>query len=1240
MLEELRQDLSVFNSLDLLGKVGALQLLPENAGRRVSLDALAHLVGAQAYNSAAPAITRRRLQVLLEKHLSETSTLGMADDPPPEMFTDEVTFVGGPYVAIPGTFAGAQDIVKWLLRAALLKQPWVGPNSFRADVVSSALLCLAVSNQIALRAGLQRGTQPSEDNSRNIVVPPMKLIKRGSEAVTFSRRELVTLVGDESSFDNVIPHLSVNIGEVDWASYSIEHGEIHDRPFVQAEDRYVVPDPSSLLSGLIHRIFSIALEHSVLATLTGAYHEVVWAEITMSLMRSGLDSFPHELPSPSPTTFSERLFKLDTDKVLYVRLATDDRFDFDGEYEPEGWNVDLIQSELEQRNNDVVDQLSSLGYSSRKVLTLTLLESTGRPFVMALRDSLAGNLQLVVPVSSFVSMSILDGHDSLWLWKFARSRETIMSKSKLMSFDILDEYAIYRERESYYLSDEILPNLMTVAPGSGLTVKRLVREQVDPHGVVAFEQGQFIDVWCALGETVPIYFPPPLNGRQPALVIEGMLPLPLWIVGKEDTDSQLSRVLAEIVEMFAYWIWQFESLVGPTLNEVAIYRSMLRVDLVLDDPDQWLATIENGRLPGTSPRSLVSKVEDTQCGVKLYLAPSILTSLNQVDNECERTLVREFLHILGEYIRKENLLSECVLTSQRIDTYLDAIAPLGHKKKMVLMTGHPILYEGPHDLPSFRGVQKADSQDLLDQVGDHIANKYGLGRSFDRPDLSTEVVNEAVGHLYLQLREGVAGFDGVGLLTKLMARNEVNIMEIATSEITTPTRLACFGEREKLVETLVDEMHKQDVASLANRFLIEYVGAELPSGEHQLSMEAYDKLLALASEILNLGMLSDLIHFGLSDMEITTLPSRRLGFNRMEYETARQSFMTKLTGERIALSERQFTSHWNTLTGRETIGQQASSEVTALDSAFAVEFGLSLTETIQFLSETRSIGTSQPSSVKVLPRYEFITSLCRSLDWDECKVTSALDILSMKPRKDFLRPNDFGAQEVYPWRFNRSLSFTRRPLVTIGSEVDSSIFWGNRHLALSIEYIANLSISGRLKATTVPLKLILSDIRQSKATEFEDDVGRVLDELTGVPAHVRVRKVGRQRIMEGGRDLGDIDVLSVIPNARVILCVECKALALARTPAEIRYQLEELFEGSESKPPTTKKHLRRAEWVEENLDLVLEVRFGLAKKGRWRVKPILVSDSELFASYLGDTPFPALSIESLKSMTAQELSSI
>ena len=447
-----------------------------------------------------------------------------------------------------------------------------------------------------------------------------------------------------------------------------------------------------------------------------------------------------------------------------------------------------------------------------------------------------------------------------------------------------------------------------------------------------------------------------------------------------------------------------------------------------------------------------------------------------------------------------------------------------------------------------------------------------------------------------------------------------------------------FWNDDEILENVAKEMHANDIASLANRFLVEYATAEQPSGSQPLSMEAYDRLLALASEICNLGMHSEFTHFDLIDMDLSILPSGRLGFDKDAYESARKSFMSKLTVARVASSQRAFASHWNHAAEQgQGNNRQPSPESVALDEAFACETGLSLTELVTFLSDIYNLGTEQASTVKELPKGDLISSLCETLEWSEDRVAFALDLVSLGPREDFLNPIGASIQEVYPWRFNRSWSFLRRPLVALGYEPECKILWGNRHLISAIQYITDLSSSGRLRATSDPLKRIMSDIRQEKAAEFEDLVGRLVSDVTDRSARVRVRKVGGKKITKRGLDIGDLDVLGIVPSARIVLCIECKALALARTPYEVGHQLKDLFEGTEGKSSTVQKHLRRVEWVEENIDLVLRECFGISGKGKWKVSPVLISDTELYASYLRDSPFPVWSIDDLKDMTTKDL---
>ena len=102
-----------------------------------------------------------------------------------------------------------------------------------------------------------------------------------------------------------------------------------------------------------------------------------------------------------------------------------------------------------------------------------------------------------------------------------------------------------------------------IAPGEGREIRQALSDQLDPHGVPAFETGYLVEVWSAFGNGVPVAVPPTLASRQPALVIEGKLPIPLWITGQERLDLRLRWVQRDLVEMVAFWMWQFESIITP-----------------------------------------------------------------------------------------------------------------------------------------------------------------------------------------------------------------------------------------------------------------------------------------------------------------------------------------------------------------------------------------------------------------------------------------------------------------------------------------------------------------------------------------------------------------------------------------------------------------------------------------------------------------------------------------------------
>ncbi len=765
-------------------------------------------------------------------------------------------------------------------------------------------------------------------------------------------------------------------------------------------------------------------------------------------------------------------------------------------------------------------------------------------------------------------------------------------------------------------------------------MRKKVVEELDPHGVPSFHAGYLIEVWACFGLGIPIYTPPSQLGKQIALVVEGELPIPVWVMGKDDLEGQLREIVARTVEALAYWLWQFQSFLAPALAFVAENCSAFVIEIDLDDPAQWDQALDGSVEEQREDEAMISSMESTDEGMRITLRSSLLTRLYKADNQGERELVQELLLHLRKSLRSDHPETVGIFSDSRIKEAVDAIAPLSEKKKLILLPIDRHRELDPTDLPKFRPVQEADFAELLDNIGEHVRVRGWKEGNIPKEKRNT-VLNEVVECLYRKLEDFVAKLDGAELLPNLIAYQESSTREIFGRRFTVPTRLACFGQREELVKKLMKEIPAADEANLANRFLIEYVAARPPGGSRHLSLEIHDQLMALALEIINWGMLSDTVHFGLADIDLSVLPSGRLGYDHQAVLNAQRTFMSSHLGGFISEAQRTFASHWDNLP-KDGTSAVPPPEADELDQALAGEFGLTLTEIASLMADVYTIGTRQEGPVKRLPTRELINELSQSLGWEARKVELGINLLTISPRPDFINPP--GAKEKsYPWRFNRAWSHLRRPLVRTGCEPDSVTWWGNRHVIHALRNLTQLCLGGRLKASSLELKQVIGRWREREAKAFEESVARIITEMTGVPAKVRLKKVGKCRLLGGGQDLGDIDVLAVIPQRCVLLPIECKNLALARTPAEIQHQLEELVHGSSDESSTIEKHLARTQWVENNLDEILMQCFSIQRKGRWKVKPILVSDSELHAPYIESIPFPVLSIETLKKMPVGDL---
>jgi hypothetical protein len=145
---------------------------------------------------------------------------------------------------------------------------------------------------------------------------------------------------------------------------------------------------------------------------------------------------------------------------------------------------------------------------------------------------------------------------------------------------------------------------------------------------------------------------------------------------------------------------------------------------------------------------------------------------------------------------------------------------------------------------------------------------------------------------------------------------------------------------------------------------------------------------------------------------------------------------------------------------------------------------------------------------------------------------------------------------------------------------------------------------------------------------------RVAEVLTGSGRFVVRRKMkkinGRRLARENGELLGDVDVLAAEPSTRRILSIEAKCFSLAKTPADLANERDELFGDLENRVGAVGRHLERTEWLRRHVsDVLRELRVDSRDPEGWSVAPFLIVDSDLVSARLITPPFPVVSIEEM-----------
>ena len=1179
------------DAISLASVIGGLLLLPKNLHHVHRFQALANMVAAGRARGKRD-VTAKGLQRVHEA-LGEWT--GIMDDPWPNLAVEAFVYHGGTHLFIPGGI-DTLFVLRALARAA------EGISEPRSDFAPRAARIIqfacALSDDLLSTVAAKRNEMVPDPSG--VSLPGGQRLRALREAVCLAPERFGRLRSTAAVSRQDAERFCRSIGSVDEPDPRLSHLFLTHTPLVRRGDEVVAVAPHLLAEAAVRAVLDLSRETGSDQNLSERFHLVsfIMADEALELLRLRAITPPRKsFTSPAGSHVSHVIYQCDRDKAHHVMFASDGLVgDCAGK-----WDTTLLATELTTAQEALPAILRQVHPHVSAWTSIVVTTGIGRDFSLRLHRSPIRTW--AINSGDVEAIAYAEERDSLLIWKFQDGLEEAEKGALLSSWSPLDTYSLWRRLGRRFVGDQDGPPMSISIPADmGMVVRGDAATKRDWRGLVSWNQGTLVEVGLAEDRALPVYLPRYPSRQRICVAVETSGPL-VWFTTPAGRDlgvrSEIMRTHAEIGRMFSFWCAELSSYLDESL---AAFPTHDPIVVEYEYFDEGGPVHENGYLV------------ESQKGVpiRVAIAHRFYETYNDT-NAAERRLVAVVMTTILAAAGVEG-------AEDLVRGALDAVAPVGPKRMLhaIPLDRHPAL-QGGKSLPRERHVDDFD-----------LHRARAIARSSDvvgqtlRGDECRHWLNAAVGRMYDALRSDIALYAGSSLVQQLLARHEALVLEGAQRDMMLTSILACAERLPKAREQIVTQINRHARASVATRFLVEFVAAEPPQGAMELSTATFDAWLALAAEIIELGAASDVAKYELADVSI------RLGRTAYEldlggYDLAVVEGRGRVHSERFDLElERR---------GVRDVGPVPPSpaplptELTRMSTGVRAEFGCGIEDLASFFRETLALAYESEKPVVAAPRKAFLTRVATRLGWSESAVDSCLSHFSLTLRPRFVDPPaSYRSADLWPWIFNRGLSYIRRPFIR---RPDDDICFTPGHLTQAWINLMMLLTTGRFKSQTPELRAAMDQYVQAPARAFAEQVGRILKER-GLIVATHVSKVAGKRIEAArGRSLGDIDVLVAHTAKRRIIAIECKDLQLDRMPHEISSDIRDLFVGSSSKLSAQDRHLARLAWLRDRQDDVVKWLVGASTKG-WRIDAALATSRALVSPYLGRAKMPVWTLHQLR----------
>ncbi len=1167
--------LNTHNSIQILGLLGALQLHVENHGRNFRFEQLC-LATLRKFdpNDIKQLATWGQLKNSIENYTDGA----MMEDPLSNAYTETAIFQEGNYIVYPGIYDGFTEILNNLTECIFLHKHNLNED-FVNNVKDAVGLLLLMSNQAARNAG-HKANLINISKSQNIQFPEHEKARIYTDAIYFEY-DYLKEVCDNRNYDiTILNEFLIHPDSKELEEDDPEENIVNFKPLIKIQDNILMYMPTGIANALVSYIYRKAKEHNCHDELKEIMYDRQFRLSCVALSKTGWMATDIELPAlKNNIPVKETVFQFDNQKLAYVCYIKPGG---EGSEQDEEMFRPKTINPFEKRSNEVVEYLSNIDSRQNfSVFCLYIIGETADDFYFMWNKPSAGNQSIALKYRELLTIAYSPKVDGFTLWKFAKCYRRTHEIARIMSVGgTMDAYVIYRNNHGSLLhSDHANPlgGMLLVAYGSSDEFRREIQIHQNVHAVPIFHEGTLAYAKVSrFKDYAPIYVEQEFS-KYFRIVIENFK-MPIWITSPQ-TRSGKESFATYACEAVAFWLNKMEPLLGQYINS----HSYIQFEIEIVAPDK---VMDGGEfeIKDIDVNSLKLDIEIIAPCIRISLPMDFLNAVLLSDNTADKLLMKTVLQGIVAYISasgKTTLLNDEIIN----EVVEKTLQPSGAKMILFNDAASNIMMDN-RNLPPLRYINDTDISFILDNLVSYLPKGYVIPEEIKEKTDKIKLCDDIVSALTNQITIRIKEFDGQDLIKWLIRLNEKCIQVREFREILIPARIACFSSFQNEVDDLMDGERNLVTTAHATRTLIEFVAINPPTGSKWLNIDDIDELLALTNLLTEWGALSEAIRMGIDNPKMGLLPSGRIGTDKTVEREAFKPYAIAKTESAIFKQIENFEKNY--VSASKTNDAVETEESKLLDAAFKAEFQITLTVLSKVIGTLVNEGFQAGESCMKLSECSLKNLLIKIDGISEADVDTSLNLLTLLERKGIgIPPDGYTSIDIFPWRYNRPISFIRRPLVKFVKGEEVFYYFGYRHLMQFIENLFFLLHSSKLPgAKSDEMKSWLAAASGDKGKPFRAIVKEWFEENSDykvIPYEVQMKAGVSKDHIQADKNYGDIDLLVIDNTTKIIYPIECKNIQGGRNVHEMKVEMDEyLGRDGNDKNAKIRKHLDRHNFLNVN----------------------------------------------------------